>query len=113
MGQTGRAVVTLYSLFPGKLIQITVQRKSQIKQRCPHVLHCRHTMTLVGRVAMMVGRKASTYRLQEGERHILTLACTDMDEVNCVPKAISDQGHSLKPGPIKLWRSFRHRLLQR
>lgn len=66
MGQTGRAVVTLYSLFPGKLIQITVQRNSQIKQRCPHVLHCRHTMTVVGRVAIMVGRKASTYKKERG-----------------------------------------------
>lgn len=41
-------------------------------------------------------------------RHLATLVCTHTDEVNCVPKSLSDQGHSLKPDPITLYHSLRH-----
>lgn len=66
-------------------------------------------MPVVGRVSVMVGKRNEHLQAaRRRKRHFATVACTHMDEVNGVPKALSDQGHSLKPTPVKLYHSFSH-----
>lgn len=65
-------------------------------------------MPVVGRVAVMVGKgNEHLQAARRRKRHLVPLVCTHVNEVNCVPKFLSDQGHSLKPDPIKLYHSFR------
>lgn len=110
--QRGRVKVTLYSVFSAKLFQISIQRESQIKQSCHHVHHCRYATPVVEMVSVKWRRKA--YRAaRKRKRHFVSLACKHIDEMNSVPKSLSDQGHSLKPELIKLYHSFRNLLLQR
>lgn len=110
--QRGRVKVTLYSVFSAKLFQISIQRESQIKQSCHHVHHCRYATPVVEMVSVKWRRKA--YRAaRKRKRHFVSLACKHIDEMNSVPKSLSDQGHSLKPELIKLYHSFRNLLLKR